>query len=159
MFSGFVDRPLGPLLAVCLLLAACGGGELAPEDRVRGVIEAMEAAVEAGSMQQAAALLDSQYKDRWHANRPMAIRSLLGFTRRHSNIHLFTVIKTVDVVPQGDAASALVYVAMTGIPVESIETLISLKADLYRFDVRLTKADGEWRIIGSEWERVDPGSL
>lgn len=159
MFSGFVDRSRGLTLAVFLLLAACAGEQPTPEERVRSVVAAMETAVEGGSMQQAAELLDSQYKDRWHTNRAMAIRSLLGLTRRHSNIHLFSVIKAVEVLPQGDAASALVYVAMTGIPVESIDALVSLKADLFRFEIQLKEADGEWRIVSSEWERVDPGSL
>ena len=39
--------------------------------------------------------------------------------------------------PAQDTANAVVYLAMSGTPVESPETLISVKADLYRFDLEL----------------------
>lgn len=145
------------VFALVFLFSACGGELAGPEDRVRAVIDAMQASLENGSIQQASDLLDPRYKDRRHADKRMAVRSLLGLVHRHRNIHLFTVIRTVELTPQQDAASALVYVAMTGVPIESIEALISLKADLYRFEVRLSEVDGEWLIVGSEWERVDLG--
>jgi hypothetical protein len=51
-----------------------------------------------------------------------------------------------------------VLVAMTGVPVESLETLVSLKADLYRFDLQLLN-DDDWQIRRAAWQRTDPGSL
>ena len=57
------------------------------------------------------------------------------------------------------SAEAVVYVAMTGVPIESMDALISLKADLYRFELGLVEDGGEWRIIRSRWERVDPRVL
>ena len=87
------------------------------------------------------------------------MRTLFGITQRHRDIHLFTVTKTIELTPQQDSATAVVFVAMTGVPVESMDALISLKADLYRFELGLAQEDGEWRILSSRWERVDPRTI
>ena len=87
------------------------------------------------------------------------MRTLFGITQRHRGIHLFTLIKAVDLSVRQDSASAVVFVAMTGIPVESMEALISLKADLYRFHIGLVEEGDDWLILNSRWERVDPSAL
>jgi hypothetical protein len=145
-------------VGLVLLVAACADESPGPEAQVRAVIAAMQTSVESGSIRQASELLDAQYRDRRHANKRMAVRSLLGLTQRHRGIHLFALIESVTIAPEQNAADAIVYVAMTGVPVESMEALISLKADLYRFDVRLNEIDGAWRIVGSDWRRVEPGA-
>lgn len=149
-------RGLGALpVAVVLLLAGCADPPATPEQQVRAVIDAMEQAVEAGSVRQASELMHPQYADDWHANRAAAMRTLLGYLRRHREIHLFTLVKAVEFTAREDAATAMVYVAMTAVPVDSVETLVSLKADLYRFDVKLVRADDAWRIGYSRWKRAD----
>lgn len=143
------------LLVLCLTLAACSGDQLSAEDRVRALIDAMEQSIEAGSVRQAVKFLHADYKDSRHTGRQAAGRTLFGITRRHRDIHLFTLTKTVELMPQQDSAKAVVFVAMTGIPVESVEALISVKADLYRFELVLVEEEGEWRILSSRWQRVD----
>ena len=146
-------------LAVCLMLAACSGDKLTAEDRVHALIDAMEQSVEAGSVREAIRFLHADYKDPRHTGRQAAGRTLFGITQRHRDIHLFTLTKTVELTAQKDSATAVVFVAMTGIPVESVEAVISVKADLYRFELVLVEEDGEWRILSSRWQRVDPGAL
>jgi hypothetical protein len=147
------------LLVVCLTLAACSGDQISVEDRVRALIDAMEQSVEAGSVREAISFLHADYTDPWHTSRQAANRTLFGIMQRHRGIHLFTLTETVELTPQEDSATAVVLVAMTGVPVESVEALISVKADLYRFDIVLLEEEGEWRILSSRWERVDPRVL
>ena len=142
------------LVASILLMSACAGPQDTPEARVRQLIEGVEQAVESGSVKAAAELLHADYSDRWHPDRRAAARSLFGYLRRHDNIHLFTLIKSIAVAPAEDAADAVVFVAMSGVPVESVETLVSVKADLYRFDVNLAVADGDWLVRSARWSRV-----
>ena len=142
------------LAAVVVLLSACGGPDDTPEARVRQLIGAMEQAVESGSVKSAAELLHADYSDQWHPDRRAASRSLFGYLRRHDNIHLFTLIKSIAMTPAQDAADAVVYVAMSGMPVESVETLMSVKADLYRFDVNLATVDGDWLVRSARWTRA-----
>ena len=142
------------LAALLLALSACGGPDDTPEQQVRQLIDAMEHAVESGSVESAAELLHTEYSDSWHPDRRAAVRSLFGYLRRHDNIHLFTVIQSITVTPAQDTADAVVYVGMGGTPVESLETLIAVKADLYRFDVRLAAVDGDWRVRSARWARA-----
>ena len=147
------------LLVVCLTLAACGGGQISAEDRVRALIDTVEQSIEAGSVRKTVNLLHADYTDPRHTGRQAASRTLFGIMQRHRDIHLFTLTKTVELTPQQDSATAVVFVAMTGIPVESVEALISVKADLYRFELALVEEEGEWRILSSRWQRVDPRDL
>ena len=147
------------LLVLCLTLAACSGDQISAEDRVRALIDTVEQSVEAGSVRKTVHLLHADYTDPRHNGRQAASRTWFGITQRHRNIHLFTLTKTVELTPQQDSATAVVFVAMTGIPVESVEALISVKADLYRFELALVEEEGEWRILSSRWQRVDPRDL
>jgi len=111
---------------------------------VRTLIDAMEQSVEAGPVREAANFLHTRYADPVHVGPNAALRTLFGITQRHRGIHLLTVIKTIELTPQQDSAAAVVYVEMSGVPVESMDALIALKADLYRFD--LSSGTGRRRV-------------
>jgi hypothetical protein len=143
------------LLLVFALLASCGGDPETPEARIGALIDSMEQAVEARAVKQAAGMLHGQYKDDRHPDRSAAIRTLAAYLRRHSSIHLFSLVDSIDVSPDGTAATAVVYVAMSGVAIDSVETLATVRADLYRFDLDLNLGDGDWRILRSRWRRAD----
>lgn len=169
MYSVFADpRRLpqlagasGVLLCLAIMLGGCGKDAGSPEARVRATILAMEEAVEAGSLKQAAGWLGAGYSDRYHPDKRAAVRALLGYLYRHKNIHLFTRVQGVDVDPGGERAQAAVLVAMTAEPVDDPERLLVLKADLYRFEVEFSLDPDEdtWLISGSRWQRADLGVL
>lgn len=144
-----------PLPLAFVLLAACGGDAAPPEERIGALIDTMEQAVEAGSVEQAAELLHPNYRDDTHPNKPAAMRMLAAYLRRHSGIHLFSVVDSIDLAPDGAGAHAVIYVAMSGVVVDSVETLARLRADLYRFDLELGLLEGDWRILHGRWERAD----
>jgi len=164
MFSVFVKAsPRQFLLALLLLLplAGCSGEDVSPEDQVRQVISDFEAAVESGSITDAAPFIGATYKDKYHPNKRAAVRSLFGYMRRHKNVHLFARIQEVEVNESLGTARAVVQVAMTGEPVESEARLIALKADLYRFqlDMRWDEDEDVWGITAAEWKRANLGGL
>jgi hypothetical protein len=147
------------LLLASALLVACGGDPASPEERIGALIDAMEQAVEAGSVEQAAELLHPNYRDDIYPNKSAAMRMLAAYLRRHSGIHLFSVVDTIDLAPDGAGANAVIYVAMSGVAVDSVETLARLRADLYRFDVELGLLEGDWRVLHGRWERADIAML
>lgn len=140
---------------LCALLVACGGDPAAPEDRIGLLIDSMEQAVEAGSAEEAAGLLHRQYRDATHPDRAAASRSLAAYLRRHRGIHLITSLTSVDLAPEGGSAQAVVYVAMSGVMVESVDALAGLRADFYRFELDLALNGGDWSILHSRWRRTD----
>jgi len=144
-----------------LLLAACSPDPQDPEQQIRQLIESVELAIEQGELGDAAQWLDEGYSDRRHRNKRAAVASLFAYTRRHKNIHLFTRIHQIEVAPDASRAVALVDVAMTATPVHSAEELLDLRADLYRFDLKLAWDDDQeqWRIRSSQWRRSALGGL
>ena len=147
------------LLLASALLASCGGDPASPEERIGALIDAMEQAVETGSVEQAAVLLHPNYRDDIYPNKFAAMRILAAYLRRHSGIHLFSVVDTIDLAPDGAGANSVIYFAMIGVAVDSVETLSRLRADLYRFDVELGLLEGDWRILHGRWERADIAML
>ena len=152
-FSG--ARRWLPLWAVLLLLSACGGDPTSPEQQIENLVNAMEQAVEAGSISDAAEFIDTDYRDARHRSKREAVATLFAYMRRHRQIHLFTIIREVRVDAGQTTAAATVYVAMSGRPIESVETIVSVKADLYRFDIELALRDDDWRATSGKWQRAD----
>jgi hypothetical protein len=144
---------------VLLLLVACGGDNPTPEDRLRASVDAIEALVEAGDATGVRDYLASDYRDARHPDARSAIASLFLYSRQHRDIHLFTLVRDLQLDEAAGTAQTGILVAMAGVPLESIETLIALKADLYRFDVDWQRVDDEWRIVSSRWQRADLSSL
>ena len=142
------------LLAALLMLAGCGGEVPSTEARLRAVVDRLETAVEAGSVSDAAAVLHPEYRDQRHAGRREATAALFAYLRRHRQIHLFTLVRELDVLADGVSADMVVYVAMAGVPLESLDAVVSVKADLYRFELRLERHDDEWLVRKSAWRRV-----
>lgn len=148
------SRPL--LLTGLLLLGACSDEPESTEDQLRAVVSAVEQAVEEGSVKQAAEYLHPDYRDTRHARKREAVASLFGYLRRHRHVHLFTSVRDIELTPTEESAQIAVLVAMAGVPLQSIETVLSVKAELYRFDLGFTRDGADWLILSSRWERVGP---
>ena len=142
------------LAVLALLLVACSDPPTTDEDRITTVIASLEEAVEAGSTRRAAEWIGPAYRDQWHRDRDAALRSLFGYLRRHRNLHLFSLIRSIDISESKDQAQAVVLVAMSAVPVASTEALVSIKADLYRFTVDLVRSEDRWLIDQGAWQRV-----
>ena len=146
------------LVITFLLLTTLGGCGEAPEDpktKIEALIGQVQAAAEQSSVKLFIGHLSEQYKDEYHDNRQRVIRSLLGYFHRNKNIHLFTRIRNIEINEQNpDSATASVNVAMTGTQVDSAESLLLLKATVYRFDIELGLEDDQWLIRSAAWKRI-----
>ena len=80
--------------------------------------------------------------------------SLFGYLRRHRNLHLFSLVRSIEIGETEHSARALVLVAMSAVPVESSAALVSVKADLYRFTVDLARVEDRWVVNHSSWQRA-----
>lgn len=145
-------------ILVAVSITGCGSDTTA-EDRIRAVLSAAEQAVEERSTFDFSKHLTVNYKDKLHMNRRAAVRSLFGYFHQHRSIHLFTRIASLEIDNDLQTATAGVYVAMAGVPVESIDALLSMKADLYRFDLDLLLVKDEWKINYANWRTANISDL
>ena len=148
------------LLGIGLALGLAGCSEDPPaEDRLKQAIAAVVKAVEQGESREAGDLLHPDYRDDRHPDKRSALASLFWYTRQHRNIHLFTLVHDVEIDEGAGEARTTVLVAMAGVPLESVETVISVRADLYRFDVDWRLEVDDWLVSSSRWQRADLSSL
>ena len=136
------------LLAV--LVAACSGAESTPEERVRAVLAELEVAAEARDVGLLKPHVSEAYKDENGNDR----RALLGLATAHfmRNKSVYLLVRVNDVaLSEPGQARVDAFVALAGQPIRDATALPELRADLYRFDLRLRDEDGDWRITAADW--------
>lgn len=141
-----------PLLG--LLLTACAGEPDDPEARLRATIAQAEQAIEARELKNAAGFVASGYRDEQGRDARAVRQLLLGYLYRHRHIHLLVRIADLQLAEGGKAADARLYVAMTGVPLQSFEALVSVRADLHRFDLQFADGEAGWQVTAASWQRA-----
>lgn len=144
------------LIPLCaLLLASCGGEPDDPRTRLRATIASAEQAVEARSLKQASVYLSPHYHDERGYDARAIRQLLLGYLQRHRDIHLFTHIAVLTLADDQRAADVRLYVAMSGVPIPSLEAVAELHADLYRFELHFIDTDEGWQLQRADWHHAE----
>jgi len=141
------------LLILLLSLSGCDTAD-SPERRIREMIEAGELAVESRSAGDVMALISNDYRDDNGRGRDQLLQLLGIYFYRHRSIHLLVQVQAIELTGEGRARAA-VYVAMAGRPVSDAESLLTLRADLYRFDLNLEELKGVWLVTSSRWRQAN----
>ena len=156
-----IPRCRGRCLIVLLmaLLAACGGPQDSPEQRVRAMVASGEAAAEARKLSRFEDIVAQDYNDPMGRTRRDVLRLAAGYFLRNHSIHLLVHIGEIQ-VQDPQHARATVYVAMAGSALGGPEQLLALQADLYRFDLRLkADEDGRFQVVSADWEPALPADF
>jgi len=133
-------------LAAALLLTACGPAGT-PEDEIRALIDRAEAAAEARDAGGLRALVADDYRDGDGRGAEDIRRYVQGYLIAHQSIHLITRIDAIE-IRGAEVAHAIVAVGMLG---RDSDAAWDLAADIYRFDLRFAREDGEWRVTRADW--------
>ena len=84
--------------------------------------------------------------------------SLFACLRRHDAIHLFVRITSIEVAHsnrQHRRWRMSPWRCAGGV----CRDLVSIKADLYRFELQLEEYDGSWIVRRADWQRADVRAL
>ncbi len=137
-------------LALVLLGAGCGPSGT-PEDEIRALVEAAELAAEERDAADLRDLIADDYRDA--GGRTAAdIRGILhGYLIAHQSIRLITRVDSIE-LEGTELARLQATVGMLGREADS-DSGWDLAGDVYRFDLRLARGDGdEWRVIRAGWQ-------
>ena len=162
--AGVAPRALRiPVLWLCLgafafLSSACGGPRGTPEDRVRALIAQAEESAEARRLADFSDYLSEDYRDEHGNTRREALGLLAANFLRNRSLHLMTRIREIRVTGPTEA-EATVLVAMAGSPLAGPEQLLSLRADVYRFHLRLREEHGALRVHSAVWQPALAGEM
>jgi hypothetical protein len=139
------------LFAALALLAACASGEDTPEERVRRTLAALEAAAQAKDVGAMKEHLSATYRDTQGNDRRAVLGLATGHFIRNKSVYIFSRIAAVEIMEPG-VARAEALVALAGTPIADARALVDVRADLYRFDVRLRDEGGDWRVFAAAWQ-------
>jgi len=145
------------LLLLTFNLQGCSDEDPA-EQQVRHYIDSAILATESRDLGDFRALIDDNYRDAQGHDKKTLSRMAAGYFLRNRNIHLFSKINHIH-FPNPEQAEVQLYLAMTGQAVSDLDSLFSLRAELYQFDIKLVKKDGDWLLNNARWQRVRQDEL
>jgi hypothetical protein len=139
-------------LACALAVLATGCAADDPEAEVRALLAAAEAAAEGRDAGFFGDVLAESYRDARGNDREEMLRRLRGYFIANQRIEI--VSRVDEIVIEGeDGARAVVHAGMlgrrTGAPL-----IDGIDADLYRFELELVKAGGDWQVVGADFRRA-----
>ncbi|MCP4992188.1 MAG: hypothetical protein GY934_00155 [Gammaproteobacteria bacterium] len=103
-------------------------------------------------------LISEEYKDTGGRSKKDLLRLLTAYILRHKSIHLLIQINQIT-FPGPQTSQVILYAAMAGRPINENTKLLSLSADLHRFDLKLKEEESTWRLISGEWRRASQSDL
>ena len=147
------------LLAGAFFLPGCSPDRGSPEEQVRELLRRAEEAAEERNLSRLGSMVSPSYADGYGNDR----QALTGIVRYHflRNEAVHLMVRVVEIsFPEPTAAAIRLFVAMAGEPIPSPESIDPLRADLYRFDLSLSRGQGgEWLLVGARWGRAGPGDF
>jgi hypothetical protein len=134
---------------ILILLQACTETRKSPENEIREFIKSSVEAAEDRSLDALSDLIHGNYLDQKGYNRQRLSGLLRVYFFRHKNIYLFTKIEEIDLLA-GNQAIVRLYVAMAGSVISDVDAIAALRAQIYQFELQLTKED-DWLLHHASW--------
>lgn len=152
----------GCLVGGLALGAGCRRRRRSPEEQVRDTIATLTHAAEDKDLKAIRRLISEHYHDDEEHDRQEVLGLLRMYFARYPAIHLATRVTAVEIAPAGTdvRARVTVVVAMASVPMNGVEDLLRLHADVNRFDLTLIEEAAEqWAIAGAAWQAARPEDL
>jgi hypothetical protein len=138
-------------LFVFLMLAGCGP-RTTPEQQVRAVIAAGEAAAEKRDLSGIMDLVSSRYEDAQGGSAVELSRTLRGYFIVNQSVHLLTRVDSID-FPYKDMARVRLTIGTLGNQAGAGETF-DFAADVQDVKLELQLERGEWKVTRAAWQAV-----
>ncbi len=135
--------------AALVVLAGCARSQ-DPETAVRAWLDAAAAAAEARDVGDLRALIADDYADGRGNDKAALVNYCRALVLRHQTVRVFVDVDEIEMLSPTWAKVGL-RAALAGREVD--DSWWQTRADLYRFDLELIVADGDWRLIRADWRR------
>ena len=141
------------LLFIIFAMTACSDETTSPENEIKQYIENARVAAEKRNHSDLANLIDESYKDQRDWNRLDIKKMARAYFFKHKNINLLTKIDSIDFQNQ-NSAFVVLHVAMAGNVIADLNSLSSLRAKIYKFELQLVKND-VWLLQQAKWQAAN----
>lgn len=142
----------GLLLAAALVFSSGCSSETDPELISSIFLEKAEKAFEERSPRALRDLISKDYFDTQQRDGKEIGAIGTAYIMRSRAIHLFIDLESAAF--SGDQVQATVLAAFAARPVSSRSLLPRINADLYWFEIMLTKESGDWKLLQSSWRQA-----
>lgn len=154
------------LLAVIIFpLTSCSDKEISEEDQIKAVVERAVTAAEKKELGKLIDIMSEEYSDKYNKDRRQAGKMLRLYFFRNKSVHLFTKIKSIEILdesaqqnPDEKQAIMQIYVGVAGRPVKDGSPL-GVKGDFLIFTMDMKKVDDEWLVKKAKWKRASQDDL
>lgn len=143
---------------VATLLVGCGAETESPQAKIRSVLAAIEDGAEVGDVSAIAEHVSQHYADSQGNDRRALVRYIQFHVLRNRRRHLLTREASLELTEPG-RARAVVHAGLVGSSASSAEELLSMRADLYTFELEFVLEEGDWRVSRAEWKRAEARDL
>jgi hypothetical protein len=141
-------------LVCALLLSACGGEPVTPEEELQAVLEAGEQEVEARDLLAVMERVDADYRDEQQRDWRQLRALLAGYFFRHPNVYVISQVERIE-IPQPGRAEVVLFAGLAGSAQEAAGPLSGLRGQLLRFDMSFRRVDADdWRLLNAAWRPV-----
>ena len=161
-------RSITVILASILFLfflAACSDKKISEEDQIKAVVEKAIIAAEKKELGKLVDIMAENYSDQYNKDRKQAGKMLRLYFFRNKSIHLFTNIKSIQIL-DGEAqqnsdqkrAVLQMYVGIAGRPIKD-KSALGVRADLLLFTMDMVKGGDDWLVEKADWKRASQSDL
>lgn len=141
------------LLFIFFCITSCSDEVTSPEEEIKQYIKSGKLATEERNHSELADLIDERYKDQRDWNKLDIKKVARAYFFTHKNIHLLTKIDSID-FQNKNSAFVVLHVAMAGNVITDLNSLSSLRARIYKFELQLIKND-VWLLQQAKWETAN----
>jgi hypothetical protein len=142
-------------LVAALLLVGCAGEPMSPEQEIEALFQRFKVSASERDVGAALDLISDDYADAAGHDKNAIKGLVLRYFTGHEAIHVFHLVRGLELAAPPDAAHVRVSAALTGAPVAEVGELETLNADLFKFEFSVAReADGVWRIRSGRWSRA-----
>jgi hypothetical protein len=139
------------LVIALFLTLSCSSGPESAEDAVRRTLGAIEAAAGARDAGEIRVHLSESYQDARGNDKQDVVGVAALHLVRNQAVYTLSRVASLELVAP-DRAEVRVLAALAGQPIPDPAALLTLRADLYQFDVVLREEEpGVWRVTSADW--------
>ena len=138
------------LLGIVFLLGACSE-DFPLEDQLRQTIKNMELSAEQRQISDLMSNVSEQYSDNQGRGKNEIKRIAQLYMLQNKNLHILRHITQLQI--DEERAEAIVLVAVSGQPIDSIESLENIRAELMKFKLNFSFNE-QWQLRSATWNRA-----
>jgi hypothetical protein len=142
---------LSPLALALVAALGCGGGDPSPQEQIRAWVRSAQTAANEQDTAALRALVAESYADGRGLTKA-DIDGMIGLQMLRGRPYVLLRVQDLALDEAEDGAQVQVLAGMARVPAGGFEEMLRVSADLYVFDLELSRAGQDrWSVTSARW--------